>query len=358
MNAESSALMSLAAGVGSPQRPVDLSIVIVSYNTRQLTCECLSSIYGSEPQMQFEVLLFDNASDDGSAEAVERLFPEVRVILSDTNVGFAAANNVAVEAALGNWVLLLNPDTQVLDKGITKLFHYAVTAEDRAIYGGSSMKPNGLVDFRSCWAAPSLWGLTMRALGISSMARHSRLLNPEEMPEWDRDSVRHVGVITGCFLMLKKSVWRELDGFDVDYFMYSEETDLCFRAHKKGIARVFYPHARVLHIGGASERSKPHKTIKLFRGKRLYFEKNFSKIASAYASLVLCIHVLLRLVAHKTLSSLDQAHTEDFMHWSIVWRDRKHWNMPQVHMNRKLEYVFSGDDGKATSCSVRDSFTN
>lgn len=355
MNAENSVLKTSTTGFRPADSPVDLSIVIVSYNTRELTCKCLSSIYESEPQMHFEVLLFDNASEDGSADAVEQMFPEVTVIRSDTNVGFAAANNIAVEAALGKWVLLLNPDTQVLHKGIAKLFQYAVTTDDRTIFGGASVTPEGMVDFRSCWGRPGLWGLTMRALGISSIARKSRFFNPEEMPEWNRDSVRHVGVITGCFLMLKKTVWRELNGFDVDYFMYSEETDLCLRAQKRGIARVFYPHAKVLHIGGASERSKPHKTVKLLRGKRLYFEKNFGKIASNYASLVLSVHVLLRLAVHSTRRSLDQADTDEFVHWATVWRDRKDWNLPQIHMDRKLEYVFSGNDGEAIYCSVKDS---
>ncbi len=342
---------------GTPDNSLDLSILIVSYNTRDLTCECIKSINDSNLQMRYEVIVYDNASDDGSADSIEAQFPEVRLIRSDTNVGFAAANNIAAGSALGGWVLLLNPDTQVLDKGIARLFQYAVTTNERGIFGGASVTPGGAVDFRSCWARPGLWGLTMRALGVSSLAKKSKVFNPEEMPDWQRDTIKEVDVITGCFLMLKKTTWDELGGFDVDYFMYSEETDLCLRAARNGISRIFYPYARVLHIGGASERSKPHKTIKLFRGKRLYFEKNYGWLVSTCAALILNIHVLTRLLALSAGRLLAVSKTDEFQHWLIVWQERKTWNKPERHLGRDLKYTCSAANEQITICNVSDSIS-
>jgi N-acetylglucosaminyl-diphospho-decaprenol L-rhamnosyltransferase len=335
----------------------ELSIVVVSYNTRDLTCDCIRSIDDSKLPMRHEVIVYDNASDDGSAELIESLFPKVKVIRSDQNVGFAAANNIAVETVRGEWVLLLNPDTQVLDKGIDRLFQYAAKTNERGIFGGASITPGGAVDYRSCWARPGLWGLSMRALGISSLAKNSKVLNPEEMPDWQRDSIKEVDVITGCFLMLKKTTWDELGGFDVDYFMYSEETDLCLRAAKHGIARIFFPHARVLHIGGASERSKPYKTIKLFRGKCLYFEKNYGWLVSTSAALILNIHVLTRLLALGARRLLTNNITDEFQHWLTVWQQRKTWNKPEHHIGRDLKYTCSAVNEQLTICTVNDSIS-
>jgi GT2 family glycosyltransferase len=339
-------------------KTIDLSIIIVSYNTKELTCDCIRSIYDSGLQMHYEIIVYDNASEDGSAETISSLFPAVTVIQSDTNIGFAAANNIASATASGNWVLLLNPDTRVLDQGIARLFQFAVTTDERAIYGGASMTPEGDIDHRSCWAKPSLWGLTMRSLGLSAVAKGSRLLNPEEIPGWNRDTVEEVGVITGCFLMIKKTIWEELGGFDVDYFMYSEETDLCLRAHRHGIRRIFYPNARILHISGASERSKPHKTIKLFRGKRIYFEKHYASLGSTYASMILDLHVLLRLAALRLKSLLTGTASEQYAHWLTVWRERASWNVPDRHLGRFLEYDMQPLQSNNHRCYIRDSIAS
>ena len=332
-----------------------LSIIIVSYNTCELTCACVRSIYDSEIESCFEVIVYDNASGDGSADSIASKFPDVKVIKSDTNIGFAAANNIAAEHACGDWLLLLNPDTLVLDNGISKLLGFANASGRRAIFGGASMTPEGETDFRSCWAQPSLWGLTTQALGLSVVGKRSRILNPDEIPDWERDTIRNVGVITGCFLLVNQETWDELGGFDVDYFMYSEETDLCLRADKRGISRIFYPDARVLHIGGASERSKPHKTIKLFLGKRIYFEKHYSSFGSRYASAVLDLHVLTRLLALGVLQWFSDSFVDVHSHWRTVWRERNSWNVTEGLFGRTVTYTLLSTGEKVYPCVVEDS---
>ena len=333
-----------------------LSIIIVSYNTRELTCACIRSIYKSDMDVSFEVIVYDNASADGSAALIAAEFPEVAVIKSDTNIGFAAANNIAAEQACGDWLLLLNPDTEVLDNGIARLLDFAAGSGRRAIFGGASETPDGETDFRSCWAKPSLWGLTMQALGLSAVGKRLSVLNPDEMPDWQRDTTREVGVITGCFLMLNHSTWKELGGFDIDYFMYSEETDLCLRADQQGISRIFYPDARVLHIGGASETSKPHKTVKLFLGKRIYFEKHYSPFWSFYASTILDLHVLIRLLTLGSLQLFGDKFNEGYSHWKTVWRERGSWNETMGLFGRTVAYTLSPLEEQIHSCRIEDSF--
>lgn len=347
-----------AADIGSQAdacKTLDLSIVIVSYNTRDLTCECLRSIYANEMNMQFEIIVYDNNSDDGSADSIAVEFPMVRVIESDKNIGFAAANNIAAEFATGDWLLLLNPDTRVFENGVGNLFRFATESSRSAIFGGASHSLDGKIDYRSCWAKPSLWGLTTRALGLSALGKKWSFLNPEEMPEWPRNTTRAVDVITGCFLLLKKATWLTLDGFDVDYFMYSEETDLCLRASQLNIDRIYYPDAKIVHVGGASERSKPHKTIKLFRGKSLYFSKHSARLPAAYASLVLDIHVLLRATSYQCLSLFHKDYKEQAEHWATVWRDRGSWNVSGSNFCRTVSYTAEQIEGQVTRCAIEDS---
>jgi N-acetylglucosaminyl-diphospho-decaprenol L-rhamnosyltransferase len=334
---------------------IDLSVVIVSYNTNDLTCESLRSIYDNDMNMEFEVIVYDNNSEDGSVNSIATEFPMVRIIESDKNVGFAAANNIAAGMASGNWLLLLNPDTRVFENGVGNLFKFAVGTGKSAIFGGASHSPDGKIDYRSCWAKPSLWGLTSRALGLSAVGKKWSFLNPEEMPEWPRNSTREVDVITGCFLMLKKSTWLTLGGFDVDYFMYSEETDLCLRASQLNIDRIYYPGAKIIHVGGASEKSKPHKTIKLFRGKCIYFSKHRTRLAAAYASLILDMHVLLRASSYQLLGLFRAKYWEEADHWRAVWGDRENWNVFGSTFSRTVTYSTEQIEDRHIRCAIQDS---
>jgi N-acetylglucosaminyl-diphospho-decaprenol L-rhamnosyltransferase len=153
-----------------------------SYNTNDLTCESLRSIYDNDMNMEFEVIVYDNNSEDGSVNSIANEFPMVRIIESDKNVGFAAANNIAAGMASGNWLLLLNPDTRVFENGVGNLFKFAVGTGKSAIFGGASHSPDGKIDYRSCWAKPSLWGLTSRALGLSSLGKNGHFLTRKKCP--------------------------------------------------------------------------------------------------------------------------------------------------------------------------------
>ena len=209
---------------------VDLTIIVVSFNTRDMTLDCLRSIERQTRDISYEVIVVDNSSIDGSAQAISDEFPLINLIASDSNLGFAKANNVAADKARGRRILLLNPDTVVIDRAIDRLFAFAEANNACRVWGGRTLFADGSLNPTSCWGRMSLWSLSCFALGLTYFAPKSSIFSPEAYGGWDRDTVRHVDIVTGCFLMIDRDLWKQLGGFDPLFFMYGEEADLCRRA--------------------------------------------------------------------------------------------------------------------------------
>lgn len=335
---------------------LDLSILIVSYNTCSLTAACIQSIFDSKMAINFEIIVFDNASTDNSPDFLAENFPNIKLIASDKNIGFGAANNIASEHARGHMILLLNPDTLVIENGLQKLYNFACVNGPDSIYGGASYNADQEIDTLSCVGEPTLWSLAMRAFGFSVLGRKTRLFNSEEIPGWHRDSIKTVPVIKGCFLLISRASWDVLEGFDNDYFLYSEETDLCKRAGLNGIECIFYPYAKIHHVGAASESSKPSRTIKLLNGKAIYYSKHWGRGSLTIASILTDFFVLFRRCAYASLSIVSKRYESAAQHWSIVWKNRPLWSVAPGRPQRRLAYSLQPGDGAITSCTVTDTF--
>ena len=223
--------------------------------------------------------MLDNDSGDGTAEMVGAEFPDVRLLALDENLGFAAGVNRAAEEARGEYVLLLNPDTVVHDGALDRLVDFARARPEHGLYGGRTLDPDGTVNPGSCWAQPSLWSLVCFATMLSTAFKGSRLFDPEAIGGWKRDTVREVGIVTGCLLLAPRALWRELGGFDTRFFMYGEDADLGMRAWAKGLRPAITPDAVITHEIGVSSASRPDKLVLLFRGKATLLRKHWSPAA-------------------------------------------------------------------------------
>lgn len=307
----------------------DVSVIIVSYNTKALTLECLRSVRLQTRAMNFELLVVDNASTDGSAGAIVQEQPDVRLFALNENLGFAAANNLAAGEANGEWLLLLNPDTVVLDGAIDKLMAFAKAAEaaypDAGIFGGRTLFADGTLNPTSCWAAPTLWSMFCIGTGLTSLFRGSRLFNPESMPRWKRDSVREVDIVTGCFLLLRRSLWKRLGGFDPAFFIYGEEADLCLRARKLGVRCLIYPDATIIHYGGASERVRSGKMVRLFKAKAQLFQKHWSPVQARILITMLDLWAATRYSGFSILGWFAVRFRPSAATWREVWENRREW---------------------------------
>ncbi len=257
--------------------PILLSILIVSYNTREMTLACLDSLVSETRDVSFEVIIVDNASSDGSAAALEAHASHPRVIALEDNIGFARGNNLAAREARGDYVLLLNPDTVVLDRAIDRLMTFASVRPDAGIWGGRTVFADGRLNPSSAWGRMTPWRLLCRATGLTGLVPRSSLFNGEALGGWDRSTEREVDIVSGCFLLIKRRLWTALGGFDPTFFMYGEEADLCLRARLFGARPIVTPTAAIVHYGGASETTREGKMVKLLAAKATLIERHFPR---------------------------------------------------------------------------------
>ncbi|WP_305784107.1 glycosyltransferase family 2 protein [Symbioplanes lichenis] len=300
----------------------DVSVVIVSYNTSELTRRCLRELIASRtPDVAFDITVVDNASSDDSAGAIARDFPEVRLIRLAENVGWGRGINRGAAASTGRHLLFLNPDTVPVGHPVTELARFARLHPRHRIYTGRTLHADGTDDLYCAWGLPSLRGYVGFATGLSTVFPGSAWFNPEGLPGYDRSSVREVPAVSGCCMLVERGLFDELGGFDPQYFLYSDDIDLCTRAAALGARPVVVSDAAVVHVGGASSSSEGQR-VKILRGKATYVRNHWSSPRARLALSLLKAGVGLR-AAGKAVLGRDRARGVD---WAAVWRERAVWS--------------------------------
>ncbi len=303
----------------------DLSIILVSYNTRDLTLAALRSIYAETSDTSFDIQVVDNASRDGSGTAIASEFPAVALRALPENVGFGRAVNLAAAESTGRYLLLLNPDTRVLDRAIDRLVAFADAHPSAGIYGGITLHDDGSLNPTSCWNRPTLWSAFAQGLGLSALFRGNAVFDAERVAE-NRLHAQAVTVdiVTGCFLLIRRDLWGALGGFEPSFFMYGEDVDLCLRARTLGARPCIFPEAKIVHYGGASESIAAEKLERLLRSKLQLFRRHWSSPAARLGHLSLLLWVLTRRLGYRVASlagregALERAQT-----WDRVWMRRQ-----------------------------------
>ena len=244
------------------QPTVDVSIVIVNWNTRELLLQCLESIVRETRTASYNVWVVDNASQDGSAAAVELRYPQVTLIKNETNRGFAAANNQALKLARARYCLLLNPDTVVLERAIDQAIVYADRHPECAVVGCQVLEDERTIQ-RTCFAFPTATGILAEVTGLSGLFARSPLIGAGGFGRWDRRSEREVDVVSGMFMLVRREAIDGVGLMDEDYFVYAEEADWCFRFWASGWKCIFTPEARIIHRDGGGK-STAQTSVKMF----------------------------------------------------------------------------------------------
>lgn len=246
----------------------DLSISIINWNTCELLDQCLKSIYGSTKNIDFEIIVVDNASTDSSVEMVQEKYPHVKLIKNSENVGFARANNQAYKISGGKYFMLLNSDTIVLDNSFACLIDWLDNNGNCGACG--PMLLNGDKSLQPSWAKlPTFWS---EIRGIQDR----RIQNNEDLSLLDINLLSQkepidVGWVGGACLVVRRNVIEEVGLLDEGYFMYCEETDLCCRINRHGYSVAFVPRAQIIHIGGASSKIIPFRTTIYAEYSRIRF---------------------------------------------------------------------------------------
>jgi GT2 family glycosyltransferase len=304
----------------------DLSIVVISFNTREMTLECLRSIQIETREIRYEIIVVDNNSADGSVEAIRSEFPHVCLVALKENIGFARANNLAAKKARGGRLLLLNPDTVILDRAIDRLLVFANSTSACGIWGGRTVFRDGSLN-PSGWRRISLWNLTCYAFLLTHLAPNSPILSAESYGGWKRDSVRHVDIVSGCLFLVDRTLWEQLGGFNPIFFMYGEEADFCLRARLIGARPIMTPAATIVHYGRASAVSSLERLVTLFKGKATIMNLHWSPTARFLGRRIFLVAPLVRwsmywlaghLLGRTDFKSLAKE-------WRALWQRRGDW---------------------------------
>jgi len=305
---------------------IDLSIIMISYNTRALTLASLYSVFEQTEGIHYEVIVLDNNSSDGSLEAIAQSFPQVKLIASEKNHGFAQGNNIAIRESQGEYILLLNPDTVVLDGAIQKLFSFARQYSAAKIWGGRTEFADHTLNPGSCWCRETFWHLFCSSIGLVRLFPNSPVFNSHSYGGWDRSTIRQVDIVSGCFFMISREFWDVLDGFSPEFFMYGEEIDLCLRAHQLGAKPMVTPAATIIHYGGASEKVQADKMVRSCRVKLLLMQRHWPVWQYVPGRLLFAMGLLNRVLASKMITFIKQRFDdESTKNWVEVWQRRKEW---------------------------------
>lgn len=268
-----------------------LSIIIVSWNTRQLLEKCLESILSNPSCSPSDIWVVDNHSTDESQKMVRERFSTVHLIENSVNVGFARANNQAIEQCTGKYILMLNPDTMVEACALEVLVNFLEENPAAGAVGAKLLNQDGSMQVSS-YPWPTIPREILRMFYLN------RIFPYTEYPQtkWKTDVAQEVDVIIGACLLVRREVFDRIGYFDEDYFIYTEEVDLCYRIRRAGWRLYWVPQAEVVHIGGQSTQQVPAEMfLNLYQSKIKYFQKHFGNLAARTYILILVFASLLRI---------------------------------------------------------------
>jgi hypothetical protein len=268
-----------------------LSIVIINWNTRDLLLRCLESIFTFSPEDEIEVFVVDNASSDGSADMVRQHFPEVKLIENCENVGFARANNQALRECGGEAIMLLNPDTEVKAGTFQAMLAFLRENPRAGAIGPFVFNPDGSLQY-SCSPAPTLYREAVRLLHLPGIRPDGYY----PMQHWDQTTPRQVEVLLGACILLRGEALAQIGLLDEDYYIYSEEVDLCSRLKNAGWEIYWVPASQIVHYGGQSTQQVAQEMfLRLYESKLKYFRKHRGGSAARIYKFILGIVSLARL---------------------------------------------------------------
>ena len=257
---------------------MDLSCIIVNYQNSESLKGCLDSIYQTIQEIDFEVIIIDNSTETLELQTLKGNYPKIQIICNPTNVGFSKANNKAAKIARGKFLFILNPDTILKEQAINSMFSYIRTNMATGALGPKVVNPDGSLQY-SCRRYPTLWtGLFNRYSILSRLFPQNHFTSQYLMLDFDHNETSPVDWLSGCCLMIPKSVFEEVNGFDENYFLFNEDVDLCRMIYQTGKEIIYFPEATVIHrVSTSNKKTSTKVIIQRHLGMMYYFKKHHSK---------------------------------------------------------------------------------
>jgi hypothetical protein len=256
---------------------LDLSIIIVNYNVKEFLQNLLHSIEKASTKFLKEIIVIDNASDDGSIEIFKEKFPVVKLVENKVNVGFGKANNQGLAIAKGKYILFINPDCIVSEDTFDTMISFFESHPDCGLAGCKILNADGTLQLACRRSFPGPWTSFTKVTGLSTLFPKSRIFARYNLTYLDENKTYEVDAVSGSFMMIKKDVYEKTGGFDEQFFMYGEDLDLCYRVQNKGY-KVFYVHnTQIIHYKGEStKRSNLDETKLFYDAMHLFVKKHLS----------------------------------------------------------------------------------
>jgi GT2 family glycosyltransferase len=286
-----------------------LSVVIICWNDLKVILDCIASVYAETSAVDYEIIVTDNASSDGSVAAIRERFPDVRIVENADNSGFGKGNNAGIRVTEGEYVLILNPDTIIRDRALEKLVAYADRHPEAGAFGCRVLNLDGSVQL-SAHPLPTIWTFLVKALGLRWPGRFWKGFCSDAYPNWDGRTERQVGFQGGCCLLARGRLLKELNGFDESFFHQFEDADLCRRIWETGHPVLFFPGTEITHIGGQNRGTYSIKVeLETERSKYRYFHKYYGDKGVVWIRYISILGLGIRSAAFRLLSGLrsDQA---------------------------------------------------
>jgi len=294
---------------------LDISIIIVNYNSLNFIRKCIRSIRENaeentdkKSKPSYDILVVDNGSSDGSVKFLKGQSEKgtnFYLISNKNNLGFSRASNIGALKARGKYLLFLNPDTKFIRGKLEDLVEF-YNEKDRTgragVVGVKILNSDGSVQF-SCRSFPTLARQFYESYFLHRIFKSSRVFGSYFLSWWDHNGQREVDWLTGSFMFIKKDYFKKAGMFDEDYFMYSEDSDLCLKLFRKGIKNYYFPYFIIEHTdSGIASRNMAVREAEIWKSRRLYFKKNYSIAHAEILSLLYLIGVLNRILLFIALS--------------------------------------------------------
>jgi len=283
---------------------MDVSVCIVNWNTRDLLHTCVRSIREKTSGLSYEIIIVDNDSHDGSAEMIKNEFPDCTLIQSD-NVGFAKGNNKAIHKAKGNYILFLNPDTELVTNAVCGMFSFLEDKKEFGAVGCKLINPDGSIQYTCACTFPTPFRQLCYIFGLNKLFPKSKLFTSSELDYWDHMNDSVINALSGACIMVRKSIIDSIGGFDEGTFMYSEDLDLCFRIKKYGWKIYYLASETIIHRSGSSsakQKNKNFATLMVKQSNYYFLKKNFGYTAALQLKIISCVGALWRIALISFLS--------------------------------------------------------
>ncbi len=282
-----------------------LSIILVNWKTPDLTRNALASIYKETGGFNFEIIVVDNNSQDGSVEMIKREFPQVVLITNTDNLGFGKANNQALKIAKGDYIMFLNTDVVVLEGALNKLVHYLDQHQDVMMVGPRLLNKDLTFQHACRRRLPNPINSFFHLFGLTKIFKNSKLVNEYKQYDLSPDITGPAEALSGAAMMFRRRVYEEIGGFDERFFFYGEDLDFCKRVLDQGWKTVYVSEANIIHFGGQSSAKRRTQSLhNFYQAMWLYYKKHFYKKYNIIFSLVVWLGIKLRMAIALTVNCL------------------------------------------------------